>query len=37
MYAVVNHLHLNVPVEQISAAAEQEGLSVLKAAEAGVK
>jgi hypothetical protein len=37
MYAVVNHLHLNVPVEQISTAAEQEGLSVLKAAEAGVK
>jgi hypothetical protein len=30
MYAVVNHLHLNVPPEQIVASAEQEGLSLLK-------
>lgn len=30
MFAVVNHLHLNVPVEQIRSAAEQEGLQILK-------
>ena len=30
MFAVVNHLHLNVPVEQISSATAQEGLPILK-------
>lgn len=30
MFAVVNHLHLKVPVEQIRLAAEQEGLAILK-------
>ena len=30
MYAVVNHLHLKVSVEQISVAMEQEGLPILK-------
>ena len=30
MFAVVNHLHLNVPVEQIRASTEQEGLDILK-------
>ena len=30
MFAVVNHLHLKVPVEQIREATAQEGLPILK-------
>jgi hypothetical protein len=30
VFAVVNHLHLKVPVEQIRSATEQEGLPILK-------
>ncbi|MCK6629826.1 MAG: hypothetical protein L6R45_32210 [Anaerolineae bacterium] len=30
MFAIVNHLHLNVPVEQIRLGAEQDGVSLLK-------
>jgi hypothetical protein len=30
MFAVVNHLHLNVPPEQIAASAQGEGLALLK-------
>lgn len=30
MFAVVNHLHLKVSIEQIRSATEQEGLSILK-------
>ena len=31
MYAVVNHLHLSIPVDQIVDGVEREGISVLKA------
>jgi heme-degrading monooxygenase HmoA len=30
MFTVINQLHLNVPVEQIRDATEQEGLTILK-------
>jgi hypothetical protein len=30
MFAVVNHLHLKVPIEQIHFATEQEGVPILK-------